>query len=126
MLPKRHIACSYRSHVISTLHCIVQNMAVRVLEFLKLILSKNVNNKKCAQKLKFFIEKKIEKDSDDFLHRKLTLKVKILTLFESLPLIQNSKFSNFLLVCWFLGKNLSNLVSPIWKLHNLYCHSTET
>ena len=32
----------------------------------RLILSKNVNNKKCASKLVFFNEKKIEKDSDDF------------------------------------------------------------
>ena len=31
-----------------------------------LILSKNVNNEKCAPKLIFFNEKKIEKDSDDF------------------------------------------------------------
>ena len=31
----------------------------------KLILSKNVNNKKCAPKLVFFNEKKIEKDSND-------------------------------------------------------------
>ena len=30
------------------------------------MLSKNVNNKKCAPKFKFFKEKKIEKDSDDF------------------------------------------------------------
>jgi hypothetical protein len=41
-----------------------------------MILSKNVNNKKCAPKLVFFIEKKIEKDSDDFWHRTLALKVK--------------------------------------------------
>ena len=33
---------------------------------LKLILSKNINNKKCAPELVFFNEKKIEKDSDDF------------------------------------------------------------
>ena len=33
---------------------------------LKLILSRNVNNKKCAPKLVSFKEKKIEKDSDDF------------------------------------------------------------
>ena len=26
-------------------------------------------------------------------------------------------------VCWFLGKNLSNFVPPVWKLHNLYCHT---
>ena len=38
--------------------------------------SKNVNNIKCAPKLIFFNEKKIEKDSDTFWHRKLTLKVR--------------------------------------------------
>ena len=32
----------------------------------KLMLPKNVNNNKCAPKLIFFNEKKIEKDSDDF------------------------------------------------------------
>ena len=30
------------------------------------MLSKNINNKKCAPKLVFFNEKEIEKDSDDF------------------------------------------------------------
>ena len=30
------------------------------------MLSKNFNNKKCAPKLIFFNEKKIEKDSDNF------------------------------------------------------------
>ena len=45
------------------------NMAI------KMIVSKNVNNNKCAAKLVFFNEKN-EKDSDDFWHRKLTLKVK--------------------------------------------------
>ena len=39
------------------------------------------------------------------------------------PLIQFSKFNNFFWECWFLGKNLSNFVPPIWKLHNLYCHN---
>ena len=38
--------------------------------------SKNVNNKEHAPKLIFFNEKKIEKDSDNFWHRKLTLKVR--------------------------------------------------
>ena len=33
---------------------------------LKLMLSKNVNNKKCARKLILFNEKKIEKDLDNF------------------------------------------------------------
>ena len=41
----------------------------------KLILSKHVNNKKCAPKLVFFNEKK-NKRLDNFLRRKLTLKVK--------------------------------------------------
>ena len=41
------------------------------------MLSKNVNNKKCAPKLIFFNEKKKEKDCNDFLHQKLTLKVKL-------------------------------------------------
>ena len=40
------------------------------------MLSKNVNNKKCASKLIFFNEKNIEKDFDDFLDIKFTLKVK--------------------------------------------------
>ena len=39
-------------------------------------------------------------------------------IFDSLPLIQNSKFNNFLLY-----KNLSNFVPPAWKLHNPYCHN---
>ena len=38
--------------------------------------SKTVNNKKHAPKLIFFNEKKNEKDSDNFWHRKLTLKVR--------------------------------------------------
>ena len=64
-----------------------------------MMLSKNVNNKKCAPKLIFFNEKKIEKDSDNFLYRKLTLKVKGLgdfALFDTAPLTQFSKFNNFL------------------------------
>ena len=38
------------------------------------------------------------------------------------PLVQFSKYNDFLCVCWFLGKNLSNFVSPDLKLHNMYCH----
>ena len=71
------------------------------------MLSKNVNNKRCAPKLIFFNEKKIEKDLDNFWYRKLTLKVKRLGDF---ALTQFSKFNNFLWVCWFLGRNLSNFV----------------
>ena len=43
--------------------------------------------------------------------------------FDTSPLIQFSKFNNFLWVCWFLGKNLSNFVPLVWKLHNRYCHN---
>ena len=42
----------------------------------KLKFSKNFNNKKCDPEMIFFNEKKIEKDSDNFWHRKLTLKVR--------------------------------------------------
>ena len=90
------------------------------------MLSKNANNKKCAPKLIFFNEKKIEKDSDDFWYRKLTFKVKRLgdfALFDTSPLTQFSKFNNILWVCWFLGKNLSNFVPLVWKLYNRYCHN---
>ena len=38
--------------------------------------SKNDNNKKHAPKVIFFNEKKIEKEPDNFWHRKLTLKVR--------------------------------------------------
>ena len=41
--------------------------------------SKNVNNKKCAPKIIFFNEKKNYEDSHNFWHRKLTLKVRILS-----------------------------------------------
>ena len=43
-------------------------------------------------------------------------------IFDTSQLTQFSKFNNFLWVCWFLGKNLSNFVPPVWKLHNPYCH----
>ena len=41
------------------------------------------------------------------------------------PQHQLSKFNNFLWVCWFLGKNLSNFVPPARKLDNPYYHNTE-
>ena len=40
--------------------------------------------------------------------------------------LQFSKFNNLLWVCWFLGKNLSNFVSPIWKLLNPDCHNSRS
>ena len=46
-------------------------------------------------------------------------------LFDTFPLIQFSKFNNFHWVCWFLGKNLSNFVSPAWKINNPYYHTVK-
>ena len=45
-------------------------------------------------------------------------------IFDSSPLIQNSKFNNFLWLCWFLCKYLSNFIHLSWKLRNPYCHNT--
>ena len=56
-------------------------------------------------------------------HFLITLLSKMIPNFWHLPLTQFSKFNNFLWVCWFLGKNLSNFVFPVWKLHNPYCHT---
>ena len=47
----------------------------------------------------------------------------IWALFDTSPLTQFSKFNNFLWVSWFLGKNISNFVPLVWKLHNTYCHN---
>ena len=54
----------------------------------KLMLSKNVNDKECA-----LLMKKIEKDSDGFIHKKLTLKSQINACFDTFPL---HTFNNFL------------------------------
>ena len=43
--------------------------------------------------------------------------------YRGLPLVQFSEFNNFLWVCGFLCKNLSNFLYLVWKLHNPYCHS---
>ena len=53
----------------------------------------------------------------------ITLLLKWCPIFDSSPLHQFSKFRNFLLICWFLGKNISNFVSPAWKLDNPYYHT---
>ena len=68
------------------------------------MLSKNVNNKKCAPKFVFFNDKN-QKDSDDFLRRKLTLKIKF-RHFLTPPHytnLQNSMISFD--YSWFLAKN---------------------
>ena len=70
-----------------------------------------------------FNEKKIEKDSDDFWHRKLTLKVKFQHFLtpSHYTNLQNSMIS---FDCsWFVAKNLSNFISLPWTFHNRYCHN---
>ena len=47
------------------------------------------------------------------------------SIFDPSPLTQFWKFNNFLWVWWFLRKNISNFVPPVWKLHNPYCHSAK-
>ena len=86
----------------------------------ELMLSKNGNIKKCATKLQW---KKNWERFQWFLTYKIDLESQILVLFDSSPLTQFLKFNNFLWVCWFLGKNLSNFVPPAWKLDNPYCHT---
>ena len=54
-----------------------------------------------------------------------TLKTVIFASYWGSPLVQFSKFKNFLWVCWFLCKNLSNFVSLPWKFHNPYCHNKQ-
>ena len=56
----------------------------------------------------------------------LTLKTLIFANYWDSLLVQFSKFKNFLWVYWFLGKNLSNPIYPVWKLHNPYCHNWTT
>ena len=41
---------------------------------------KNINNEKCAPKMIFFNKKNNKKDSENFRHRKLTFKVRILQI----------------------------------------------
>ena len=65
------------------------------------------------------MKKKTEKDSDEFWKRNLTSKVKFWDIFDTSPPMKFSKFNDFLWVCWFLDKNLSNFVSPDLNLHNL-------
>ena len=59
----------------------------------------------------------------DKINFQITLLLKWGHIFDSSPIIQNSKFNKFLWVWWFLCKNLSNFIPPAWKLHNPYCHN---
>jgi hypothetical protein len=87
----------------------------------KLMLSKNVNNKKCAPKFVLF-----SKNLDDFWHRKLTLKVIFRHFFTSSHYTNSQNSMISFDYSSFLANNLSNFVSLPWKLHNRYCHSPES
>ena len=51
---------------------------------------------------------------------KIDFESQILALFDTSSKEHFSKFNNFLWVCWFLGKYISNFVPLPWKLYNLY------
>ena len=78
---------------------------------------KNFINEKCSPKLIFFNEQKLERDSNDFWHRKFTLKVQnwhFLTNFlqmETQNLVVSFDYS------WFLAKNLAYAECRIMKFH---------
>ena len=92
----------------------------------QLILSKNVNSKRCVPKIIFFNEKN-QKISDEFWLSKFTLKDKFWHFLSACHYnYSNSPNLVILFDCnWFLAKNLSNFVSLPWKLHNRYCHTLE-
>ena len=64
-------------------------------------LSKNVFYKKCGPELIFFSEKKIQKDSNDFWHRKLTLKVRFRHFLTTPVNICKSQIKKLFLFYWF-------------------------
>ena len=78
--------------------------------------------KNCGPKFVFF-NKKIDKDSDDFWCRKLTLKVKFWHFLTPSHYTNSQNSIISFDYSWFLGKNLSNFIYPDLKLHNLYCHT---
>ena len=71
----------------------------------------------------FFNEKRLRKIRIIFDIENWLWKSNVDTIFYTSPLTQFSKFNNFLWVCWFLSKNLSNFLPPVWKLHYPYCHN---
>ena len=61
----------------------------------KVKFSKDVNNKMCATKIIFFNEKNVKKDLDNFRHRKLNLKVRILQFLTTFTQL-TARLKNFL------------------------------
>ena len=58
----------------------------------------------------------------DSINFKSLLFLKWCPIFDSLPLVQFSKFNDFFCVCWFFAKNQPNFVPLPWKLYIRYCH----
>ena len=79
-----------------------------------MILSKNVNNKKCAPKLLFFNEKKLRKIL-------MIFDIKNVGTFWQLAINPILKIQSFPLVKLIFRQK--SFVSPVWKLHNPYCHN---
>ena len=88
------------------------------------MLSKNFNNKKCAHKLVFFNEKKMRKiwmvcDIEYWLWKSN------FGTFWQLAIDPKLKIQWYPLDMLILRqKSCKNFVSPAWKLHNPYCHTS--
>ena len=81
----------------------------------KLSLEKNVFNKKCSPKLKFFFWK----NSVDFWHRKLTLKVQFWHFLRPWHYVNLQNTAISFEYSWFLSKNLAFYDPSSKKLHDL-------
>ena len=85
----------------------------------KLSLEKNVFNKKCSPKLIFLDEFFFWKNSVDFWHRKLTLKVQFWHFLRPWHYVNLQNTAISFEYSWFLSKNLAFYDPSSKKLHDL-------
>ena len=85
----------------------------------KLSLEKNVFNKKCSPKFKFLDEFFFWKNSVDFWHRKLTLKVQFWHFLRPWHYVNLQNTAISFEYSWFLSKNLAFEDPSSKKLHDL-------
>ena len=85
--------------------------------FKKLKSAKNAFYKKGAPKLIFFNEKKIQKDSEDFWHRKFTLKIQNWHFLTNCDWTETQNLVISFDYSWFLAKNLAYDECWIMKFH---------
>ena len=80
--------------------------------------------KKCAPKLVLFNEKKLRKIPMIFDVENWLWKSNFGTFWHvpTTPILKIQWFYLTIAYSWFVGKNLSNFLSPDLKLHNPYCH----